>query len=67
MYIDPVLINWLIIGGASFCAFMIGKLLGEQKLENQIEDTIVYLIENNFVHAERNLDGEWEIKQLDEK
>lgn len=66
MYIDPTLVSWLIIGGASFCAFMIGKLITEKKLEDQIEDTIDFLIENNFVKARKNLSGEWELETLDE-
>lgn len=66
MYIDPITIQWLIIGGAAFCAFMIGKLLGEKKLEDQIEDTIEYLIQEGFIKARRNGLGQWEIEKFDE-
>lgn len=64
--IDPVLLNWLLILSASFCAFMVGKEWSKKSQENVIEDTIVYLIENNFIKA-RKTNGEWEILDLDEK
>lgn len=66
MYIDPTIINWLLIGGASFCAFMVGRIWQSISKEEIINNTIVYLIENNFVKA-KLIDGEWEIFDLDEQ
>lgn len=63
MFLDPVIISWILIGGASLCAFMIGKIWGERNTEEIINNTIVYLIENNFIKA-RKINGEWEILNL---
>jgi hypothetical protein len=63
--IDPVMVSWLIIVGASFCTFMVGKEWSKKDQEVIIEDTIMYLIENNFIKAKRN-NGEWEIMDLDD-
>lgn len=65
MFIDPTLISWLLIGAASFAAFMIGRNTADTK-ELVIEETILYLIHNNFVRA-RKVDGEWDIIPLDEE
>lgn len=64
MFIDPIIISWALIAGASICAFMVGLLWGERKTEETINNTILYLIENNFVKA-RKINGEWEILNLD--
>jgi len=66
MIIDPVILNWLLIGGASLCAFMIRKNFRLFTTEDVIENTIIYLIENNYVKAKK-INGEWEILELDEK
>ena len=63
--IDPTVIQWLCIAGVSVCAFMIGRAYQDRSNETIIEDTIVYLIENNFLRA-RKKDGEYEIIALDE-
>ena len=60
---DPIIIQWLLLGGGAFCAAMMGYNYGKQKDETVINDTIVYLIENDYLRA-RKLDGEWEIIQL---
>ena len=65
MFISPIIIQWLIIGGASVCAFMIGNLWNAKKREEAIEDTITYLIENNYVRS-RLTDGEHELIPLNE-
>jgi len=64
MYIDPTIVSWLLIGGASLCAFMAGIAWGQDKQEKIISDTIMYLIHNNYVKA-KQVDGEWEILDLD--
>lgn len=66
MYLDPQTIQWLLIGGASFCAYMIGRS-STPKVDDIIESTIVYLIHNNYVKAKRDENGEWDLIQLDEK
>ena len=66
MFIDPIIISWLFIAGASLCAFMIGKNFANASKEEIIEDTIIYLIENNFVKA-KQVNGEWEILDLDDQ
>lgn len=67
MYIDPTIINWLLIGAASVCAFMVGWLWNSAKNEEIIENTILYLVENGFVKAKRGSDGEIEIIPLNEE
>lgn len=63
MFIDPIIISWLLIAAASACAFMIGKTWGQMTREEIIESTIMYMIENNFVKAKK-VDGEWELLDL---
>ena len=65
MYIDPNIAMWVILIAASGCAFMAGKSYGNRERETIIEDTITYLVENNFVRS-RLIDGEHELIQLDE-
>lgn len=65
MFIDPIIMQWGIILGASVCAFMIGMLWSENRKEAIIENTIVYLVDNGFMRAQK-IDGEYEILKLDE-
>lgn len=65
--LDPIIIQWLLLGAAAFCAGMMGYSYGKQKDETIINDTIVYLIENDFLHARKTDEGEWDIIPLDEK
>ena len=65
MYIDPWIIQWGVMLSAAGCAFMIGKLWAGGTKEQTIEDTITYLIENNYLRS-RLIDGEHELIQLDE-
>jgi hypothetical protein len=68
MYIDPQVVSWILIGGASFCAFMIGILYAEEKAkqnsEDTIEHTIDWLIENNYVRHKLMPDGDVELIPL---
>lgn len=66
MFIDPIIVNWLLLAGASICAFMIGFKINQNSKEEVIEETILYLIHNNFIEAKK-VDGEWEIIELDKK
>ena len=67
MFIDPVIINWLIMAGLSLCAFMIGKHYGSGEKEDTIAHTIEYLIEQGFLKARKTMDGEYELIHPDEK
>jgi hypothetical protein len=64
--IDPHIISWLLIGGASLCAFMIGREVQSGKDEQIIESTISYLCDNNYVKHKVLDDGEIELIKLDE-
>ena len=67
MFIDPTPITWLLLAAASACAFMIGKTYSHSSKEDVIETTILWMIDNNFVKAHKNVDGEWELEDLDGK
>ena len=67
MFIDPTLVTWLLFGCACLCAFMIGKTYSHSSKEDVIETTILWMIDNNFVKAHKNTDGEWELEDLDGK
>jgi len=54
----------VLLVAASICAFMVGRYSTPTR-ERVIEDTIVYLVENNFVRAKK-VGGELEIIPLDE-
>jgi len=64
MYFDPTHVMWILLAAASGCAFMLGKFFGGGVKEEIINDTILYLIDNNYVKAEK-VDGEWEISELE--
>ena len=65
MPIDPIIITWLLLAAACACAFMIGKTYSHNSTEDIIENTILWMIKNNFVRAHKNTDGEWELEDLD--
>ena len=54
------------MAAASFTAFMIGLSYSNSKKEEVIENTLLWLIDNNMINAKK-VDGEWEILELDEK
>ncbi len=66
MYVDPYIISWLLIGFASAAAFMIGYYFKDNEQDQIINDTIMYLINNNYVKGEL-VNGEWDIIQLDDE
>jgi len=66
MYVDPYWIGWLLITAASVCAFAIGYLYNNNSKDEIINNTILYLISNNYVKGEL-VDGEWDIIPLDEE
>lgn len=64
--LDPLTIQWLCFAGIALCAFMIGLNWARHKNEMLINETIMYLIHNNYIRA-KQVDGEWEILELDQK
>jgi len=66
MYIDSVTLNWIIIGGASICAGMIGYHYAKRSTEETIADTISFLAKEGFVKSYENADGELELIKLNE-
>lgn len=67
MYISPEIINWLLIGGASVCAFMIGREFSFKSWDRAAEATIEYLYENGYVKGKRLPDGDLEIFKINEE
>lgn len=64
--VSAEVVKWVLILGASLCAFMIGKHLGAKEENQTIENTINYLIENGFLRW-RKTDGEIELIKLNEE
>ena len=64
MYIDPDIVMWGLFALASASAFMAGLNYGTKKRDDVIEDTIVWLVENNFVKSKK-VDDEIELIPLD--
>ena len=65
MFIDPIIIQWLLLAAVSGCSFMIWIVWSDNRKEEIIENTIIYLLENNFVKGKK-VDGEIELLRLDE-
>lgn len=66
MYIDPITLNWIMIGAASLCAGMIGYHFGRKSDEVVIANTITYLAQEGFVRSFHNDEGELELIKLNE-
>ena len=66
MYIDPITLNWILIGAASLCAGMIGYHFGRKSDEVVIANTITYLAQEGFVRSYHNDEGELELIKLNE-
>jgi hypothetical protein len=66
MFIDPVTVSWILFGAASLVAFIIGYNFNNHSKEEVIEETILYLIHNNFIRAKK-VNDEWEIIELDKE
>ena len=67
MYLDLLTIQWVLLGSACLCAFMIAKAVYNQKTDDVIEKTILFLVDNKMIKWKHNEDGEIEIIPLDEK
>ena len=66
MYVDPYIISWALLIGASVVAFIIGYMYNNIHRNEVINNTIMYLIDNNYVKAHL-VDGEWDIEPLDDE
>ena len=66
MFIDPITLNWILIGAASLCAGMIGYHFGRKSDEIVIANTITYLTQEGFVKSYENEDGELELIKINE-
>ena len=66
MYIDPITLNWIMIGAASLCAGMIGYHFGRKSDEVVIANTITYLAQEGFVRSYHNDEGELELIKINE-
>lgn len=64
MYISPVILDWIMIAGASFCAGMIGFYIGWKRNEETIASTINYLVDEGFVKSFKNDQGELELIKI---
>ena len=66
MFIDPITLNWILIGAASLCAGMIGYHFGRKSDEIVIANTITYLSQEGFIKSYENEDGELELIKINE-
>lgn len=67
MFIDPIIVDWAILLGASFCAFMVGYTYNNISRDSIIENTILFLVENKLVKWKRDQNGEIELLPIDDK
>lgn len=67
MYIDPITLNWILIGAASFAAGMIGYHIGWKRNEEMISTTITYLANEGFVKSYIDENGELELIKLNDE
>lgn len=66
MIISSTVIMWVLFGAASFSALMIGINVGAGRREAAIQDTIDFLIENNYLKSRPLQDGDIELIKYDE-
>lgn len=66
MFIDPIIIQWLIFLAASVCSFMIGYSANNVSKDKIIETTILWLVDNKLVKWKKDENGEIELLPLDD-
>lgn len=66
MFIDPIIIQWLIFFAASACSFMIGYSVNNMSKDKIIETTILWLVDNKLVKWKKDENGEIELLPLDD-
>ena len=65
--IPTVYMLWILMGGASFCAYMIGRHVSLKDTDTVIENTIKVLADNELVNWKYDENGDIELLPLDEK
>tara|TARA_B100001063_G_C16751040_1_gene550309 strand:+ start:1920 stop:2129 length:210 start_codon:yes stop_codon:yes gene_type:complete len=66
IYLSLQTAQWILLAGASGCAFMIGRYYGQGDKNDTIQHTIDYLVDGGYVRYQKR-DGEIELIPLDEK
>lgn len=67
LYLDPVVVNVLWSIALSLPAFMIGLSWNNVQTDRTIERTITFLVNEGFLKAFVNKDGEMELVKLDDE
>lgn len=71
LFLDPMMLNILWSIGLSLPAFMIGlnwnKVQTDHTIDHTIEKTITFLVNEGFLKALINKDGEMELVKLDDE
>ena len=61
---DPYILYLAI--GSLICGIGVGINWSKRMVEVVIDETIEYLIKNNYVHGRKDKHGDWEILTIDE-
>jgi hypothetical protein len=64
--LDPLTIVAITSITIFYCAYMIGRNEQRKRTELAIEETIMYMVKNNFVKYQRDVTGEIELFRIDE-
>ena len=59
--IDPLLLTFFLSSIIFYCAYHIGRNHQKKRTEIAIEETIMYMIKNDFVKYQRDATGEIEL------
>lgn len=64
-FTDPLFLTVFVGGGIFLVSYMLGKSAGEGDRDQTIQTTIMYLINERYVKAKRDKNGEWELLPFD--
>ena len=65
--LSPLVVNVIFGCGFAFVGSMIGYNYANYRRDDVIETTILYLVDNNYVKAKQQDDGELELLKLNEE
>lgn len=65
--IDPFILSMIAMGITFYCAYQLGKGDRRRDIEDVIENTILYMVHNDFVKWTRDKDGEIELHKVYEE
>lgn len=65
--IDPFFLAMISMAITFFCAYQIGKGDRRRDMDEAIENTIIYMVQNDFVKWSRDKDGEIELHKIYEE